>query len=250
MKIDKDKVKKAGKYAGAGVVGAGVAAGGMAASDNADNPQQQIQNLQETVDELNETVEAQEGTIEDREATIDDLEAEVDNLDDRPTQQEYTQLQNQLADAFTQEEVNEMLEREDLIEYLPVLADEDVEVLGLAAEYDVDSDEDNLDDNVDAVPGDFDDDEFEGEEYDEVRADYEHDDGHEYYAVAREFEDSEDADVYEEGLRDAVEDEEYDESLTKDAAVVRDGNTVVFLYGEAEEDDYNSYDFEAVTGQY
>lgn len=248
MEISKEHLKKAGKGAGALGVGAGLGAAGFTALD--DSPtKDEVENLEETKQELQEK-------LSDRptEEEVKELNNQVDNLKERPTAEKYAELQKQLGERFTQEEVDELVadatEREDLVEFLPVLADEDVEIESLDSRKDEEAKDSNLNKDVPAVEDDFDDDEFEGEDFDEVRATYNHDEGHDYNVVVREFEDSEDAEVYEDGLRDAVEDEEYDESLTEDAEVIRDGDTVVYVYGNADEEDYDSYDFEAVAGQY
>lgn len=248
MEISKKHLKKAGKGAGVGVVGAGLGAAGLSVAD--DSPtKEQVENLEQSKQEL-------EQKLSDRptEEEVNQLNNQVDNLKERPTQEEYVKLQKRVGELFTQDEVNELVadaqEREGLVDYLPVLADEDIEVKNLEVRDDIEADEDSLDGNVPATPSDFDGDEFEKEDFDEVVGEYDHDDGHDYKVVVREFEDEEDADVYEEGLREGVEDEEYDESLSRDAEVVRDGDKVVYVYGNADEEDYETYDYEAVAGQY
>lgn len=250
MEITKEHFKKAGKAAGIGVVGAGIGAGAVSQTDNGPT-QNEYQNLQEKADNLQSKVaELEKRPTQD---DLDELKDKVDNFDDRPTKAEYQALQKKLAESFTQEEVNEMMEREDVLEYLPVIADEDVEIES-AGDLKADSDEaatdGRLDDDLTGISPTFDSNDLEGEEFDEVRAYYGHDDGHDYEAVAREFEDSEDADEYEEEVRQAVEVEDFDETIKEDAAVIRDGDTVVYLYGDADTDEYHSYDFEAFTGQY
>lgn len=237
MEITQDKLKKYGKLAGIGVVGAGLGAGAFSQADS--GPSDTIKNLEDQVDEL--------------ETENSELTDEVNELSDRPTEAEYTELQNQVAEMFSQEQVNEMLAREDVLEFLPVIADEDVEIES-AGDLKADSDEaatdSRLEDSLTGVNPSFDADDLEGEEFDEARAYYSHDDSHDYEAVAREFEDSEDADEYEEELRQAVDVEDFEDSIDEDAAVIREGDTVVYLYGTANTDNYESYDFDAFTDQY
>ncbi len=91
----------------------------------------------------------------------------------------------------------------------------------------------------------------EGEEFDELRVDYSHDeDDHDYRVLVRSFEDGEDADAYHEAVEDAVEDADYEEDPGEDAYVYRDGDTVVYIHGDAGSGDYGTYDFEALRTQY
>jgi len=146
------------------------------------------------------------------------------------------------------EAVADATEREGLVDYLPVVVDEDVELEFTRAEVDQTTNVDNLEDRTRET---LDLDDEEGGEFDEVYVRYEDDDGHIYDATVRTFEDSQDADAYEEALREGVEDSEYDEDITRDAEVVRDGDTVVYLYGESDgTEDYDTYNFYAVASQY
>jgi len=248
----KDAITHYGKYAATAVVGVGLGAAGFAAYDTPVQQTDKYQNLQDKVDNLNDRPTQDE---------LNELQDEVDSLEDRPTQEELTELRNQLSNAFTQEEVNEMVadatEKEDVFDFLPVVADEDVEVTFLHAAEDRDATEGNLEtfdrDAYGNVAVSLDSGELD-DEFDQVRATYEHEDGHTYQAVAREFEDSEAADEYEEELEDGVDDAEFDENIRKDAQVIRDGDTVLYLYGEASDtdelEDYDSYNFDQVASQY
>jgi len=242
MEITRDTLKKYGKLAGIGVVGAGLGAGAFSQADTGPTDDE-YENLEEKVSDLNEE--------------NSDLQEE---LDARPTQEVVDNLETTIQEKndkidslFTQDEVNDAVadatEREGLIDYLPVVVDEDVELKKAHAEADTSVDNEALEHGTNE---DIQLEDEEGEEFDEVSVKYVHDDGHEYRATVRTFEDSEDADAYEEAVRESVEDSDYDEDLAQDAEVVRDGDTVVYLYGNAQNinSEYDSYDFDAVASQY
>jgi len=242
--MKRDTLRKAGKAAGVGVVGAGVGAAGVTVADDSPS-EEKVQNLQ---DKLSERPTQEE---------VAELEAELDSLEDRPTKAEYAQLQNKLSQRFTQEEVDEIVadatQREVLVDYLPVLVDEEIELKqgDVSAEHDVDAEDHELEDHVnDVTDEDFDESDLDNEEFDELRAVYRHDDGHNYEVLVRTFDDRDDAEEYGSELEKAVEFADYEDELEEDAHVYSNGDTVVYLYGHANVDDYDTYDFEAVKGQY
>jgi len=242
----KDAITHYGKYAATAVVSVGLGVGGYATLY--DEPVQQTdeyQNLQNKVDNLDDR------PTQDK---LNELQDEVDSLEDRPTQEELTELQNQMSSMFTQEEVNEMVadatEREGLVDFLPVIVDSDVELTQTDAVEDTQADVDYSIQGV-GTTVELDSDEIEGEKKDYVTATYEHDDyNHEYVAEVRTFEASDDADEFEEELRQAVFVEDFDDELGEDAEVIREGDTVVYLYGSAETEELDSYNFDQVASQY
>ena len=245
MKLDRELAKKAGKGAGLAVLGAGVGALGYQATD--DSPtKDKVQNLNDKVEDLEERPTQEE---------LDDRVADL--KEDTVAREEYVELKSQVEQRFTQEEVDELVaeakDREGLVDYLPVLVNEEVELRSgdVQPAHDVDAVDHNLEDHVQvADSADYDGDDLDAEEYDEVRAVYRHDDGHRYEVLVREFEDGDDADEYAEETRQAVDFADYGDDIKKDAALIRDGNTVVYLYGHAEVDEYDTYRFDAVRGQY
>lgn len=251
MEINKAHLRKAGKVAGVGLIGAGLGAAGYNASDDSPS-KEKVENLEENKEELENKLSNRPTQDE-----LDELNNQIDNLDDRPSQEQYAQLQAQLSNAFTQEEVDEIVadatEREGLLDYLPVLADEEVELESgdLSPKADRIAYDHTLRDDVQvAGSGSFDESDLDNEDFDEVRAVYRHDDGHRYEVLVREFEDGEDADEYETELRQEVDVADYGDDIQRDAEVVRNDDTVVYLYGYAKTQDYETYDFEAVRGQY
>jgi len=245
MKLDRELAKKLGKGAGLTVLGAGVGALGYHAND--DSPtKDKVQNLNEKIEDLEERPTQEE---------LDDRVADL--KEDTVAREEYVELKSQVEQRFTQEEVDELVaeakDREGLVDYLPVLVNEEVELKSGDVEpaHDVDAEDHNLDENVQvADSADYDGDDLDGEDYDEVRAVYRHDDGHRYEILVREFEDGDDADEYAEETRQAVDFADYEDDIKRDAALVRDGKTVVYLYGKADVNEYDTYRFDAVRGQY
>lgn len=245
MEITRDTLKKYGKLAGIGVVGAGVGGAAMSQADTGPT-QDEYQNLQDKVSDLNQT--------------NSDLQ---DELDARPTQEVVDNLKQTIQDKndkidtlFTQEEVEDAVadatEREGLVDFLPVVVDDEVELTGTHVDADADATDSNqLNGGIQDGTVNFDSSELD-DEFDEVHVTYTHDDGHEYKANVKTFEDSETADEYESEVEEHVDDQEYGDNIRKDAEVIRDGDTVVYLYGEAadSDSDYDSYDFDAVANQY
>jgi len=253
-----DKAKKAAKYGVPAAVGLGLGAAGTSVAD--DNQSDEVQNLKEKVNKLQESKQNLESQVAEVEGERDTLRQQ---LDERPTQEVVDNLEatvkqkNQRIDnLFTQEEVDELVadatEREGLVDYVPVVVDEDVELDSNSAEVDGDVDEDAMEDHLDDdTESEFDLEDEEGEEFDELRVDYLHDeDDHDYRVLVRSFEDGEDADAYHEAVEDAVEDADYEEDPGEDAYVYRNGDTVVYIHGEAGDGDYGTYDFEALRTQY
>jgi|AKVG01.1.fsa_nt_gi gas vesicle protein len=251
MALDRDKLKKAGKAAGLGVVGAGVGALGSQQVDDAPS-KEKVQNLQDQKADLEEKV----ANLEER-PTQEDLDNRVADLkEDTVAQKEYLELKNKYEQAYTQEEVDALVadaeEREGLVGYLPVLVDEEVELRNgdVEAKHDVQATDGNLEHHVVADDADFDESDLDNEEYDQIRAVYRHDDGHQYEVLVRAFEDGDDADEYEGELRQAVEFADYDDQIDADADVIRSGDTVLYLKGEADVDDYDTYRYDKLVGQY
>jgi len=238
--MDRARLKSAGKYLGLAAVGAGVGAAGTSVAD--DDQSSELQNLEEKIDQLESDRSELEDQLEQRpsQEVVDELEATVEQKNER------------IDSLFTQEEVDDVVaeatEREGLVDYVPVVVDEDIELAATSAEVDGHVDEPAMEHYV-SSPLDLEDEE--GEEYDELRVDYEHDeDGHEYRVLVRSFEDGEDAYAYQEAVEDAVEDADHEEDPGEDAYVYRDGDVVVYVHGEAGGGDYGSYDFRAIQGQY
>jgi DNA repair exonuclease SbcCD ATPase subunit len=233
----KQKAYKYGKTAAAAVVGVGLGAGGAYSQVDSGPSENQVQELEDRAQEL---------------------QSEKQELDSRPSQEVVDDLRktvrekNEKIDSlFSQDEVDEVVaeatERESLVDYLPVVADEEVELEAVGARADESASESNLNDYV-TESADYDAVELE-DDFDEVRARYVHEDGHEYYAVVRVFEDAGSVEEYENELRQAVQLEDYYEVVGEDVRVIRDGYTVVYLRGDADTDE-PGYDFDSVAEQY
>lgn len=239
MNITRQDVLNAGKVAGAGVVGLGLGAGAVSYVD--DGPtQDEYQNLQNQVEDLKEENSDFSDQVSQLETTVDNKEDRVNNLEKSVKQKEQVVKDLKQSNADLEEAVAQAGEREGLVDYLPYFGDEDVELDSVDAEVDQEASEGNL-----GVG-----DDYEGEDYDAVTADYSHDDGHSYVVKAVTFEDSEDAEEYAEGLEEYYfVEQDYDENGVEDAEVVRDGDTVVAIRGseDAEEDGYG---FSSVVSQY
>lgn len=239
MNITRQDVVNAGKVAGAGVLGLGIGGAAVSIADNGPT-QDEYQNLQNQVEELEEENSEFSDEVAQLETTVTEKQEQIANLTSAVQQREEVINDLQESNADLEEAVAQAGEREGLVDYLPYFGDEDVELDAVDAEVDEEASEDNL-----GVG-----DDYEGEEYDAVTADYSHDDGHSYFVKVVTFEDGEDAEEYAEGLEEYFfVEKDFDENGVEDAEVVRDGDTVVALRGseDAEEDDY---DFESVVSQY